>query len=181
MCVASRAIVFSRWVAGPAALAHCERMLSAIRHATAAPLILLLLTACTATDPHAANRYESGINPLRIPVEPVPLSGTFACTANIEAGLPAITWRGIPFRQEGAKLTGLYAFRDSFGYQDSVIFSGSLIGGRARVEVTAVRKDGSSNFTADMTGTPASITGPMMSGTSQHPVRSCSLALTAAK
>jgi hypothetical protein len=138
-------------------------MLSAIRRATAAALILMLLTACTATDPHAVNRYESGINPLRIPVEPVPLSGTFA------------------FRQEGDKLTGLYGFRDSFGYQDSVMFSGSLSGGSARVGVTAVRKDGSSNFTADMTGTPASMTGPMMSGTSQHPVRSCSLALTAAR
>jgi hypothetical protein len=98
------------------------------------------------------NRHESGINPLRIPVEPVPLFGTFACTANIEAGLPAIAWRRIRFRQEGDKLTGLYGFRDSFGYQDSVIFSGSLI-----------------------------MTGPMMSGTSQHSVRSCSLALTAAR
>ncbi len=153
-------------------------MLSTLRHA-AATLILLLLTACA--DPYSVNRHESGINPLRIPVEPVPLSGTFACTANIEAGLPAITWRRIPFRQEGDKLTGLYGFRDSFGYQDSVMFSGSLIGGSARVGVTAVRKDGSSNFTADMTGTPASMTGPMMSGTSQHPVRSCSLALTAAR
>ena len=99
----------------------------------------MLLSACAATDPYSANRYESGINPLRIPVEPVPLSGTFACTANIEAGLPAITWRRIPFRQEGDKLTGLYGFRDSFGYQDSVMFSGSLIGGSARVGVSAVR------------------------------------------
>jgi len=156
-------------------------MLNAIRQAVAAPLILMLLTACAATDPYAVNRYESGINPLRIPVEPVPLSGTFACTANNEAGLPAIIWRRIPFRQEGDKLTGLYAFRDSFGYQDSVIFSGSLIGGSARVGVTAVRKDGSSNFTVDMTGSPASMTGQMMSGTSQHPVRSCSLALTATR
>jgi hypothetical protein len=141
----------------------------------------MLLTACTATDPYAVNRYASGINPLRIPVEPVPLSGTFWCTPNIEAGLPAITWRRIPFRQEGDKLTGLYAFKDSFGHQDSVIFSGSLIGGSARVEVTAVRKDGSSNFTADLAGTPASMTGQMMSGTSQHPVRSCSLALAAVR
>ena len=164
-----------------AVLAHCRRMLSTIRHAAAAPLILMLLTACAATDPYAANRPESGINPARIPMEPVPLSGTFWCTANIEAGLPAITWRRIPFRQEGDKLTGLYAFKDSFGYQDSVIFSGSLIGGSARVGVTAVRKDGSSNFTADMTGSPASMTGQMMSGTTQHPVRSCSLALTAAR
>jgi hypothetical protein len=155
-------------------------MLSTIRQAVAAPLILMLLTSCAATGPYAANRYQSGINPLRIPVEPVPLSGTFVCTANIEAGLPAITWRRIPFRQEGDKLTGLYAFKDSFGHQDSVIFSGSLTGGSARVGVTAVRKDGSSNFTADMTGSLASMTGQMMSGTSQHPVRSCSLALTAA-
>ena len=156
-------------------------MLDVIRQAAAAPLILMLLSACAATDPYAGNRYQSGINPLRIPVEPVPLSGTFWCTANIEAGLPAIAWRRIPFRQEGDKLTGLYAFRDSFGYQDSVIFSGSLIGGSARVGVTAVRKDGSSNFTVDMTGSPASMTGQMMSGTSQHPVRSCSLALTATR
>jgi hypothetical protein len=141
---------------------------------------LMLLTACAVTDPHSVTGYESGINPLRIPTEPVPLSGTFACTGNIEAGLPVITWRRIPFRQEGEKLTGLYAFKDSFGYQDSVLFSGSHDGGSARVGVTAVRKDGSSNFTADMTGTPASMTGEMMSGTSQHPVRSCSLALTAA-
>jgi hypothetical protein len=141
----------------------------------------MLLTACVATDPYSANSYESGINPLRIPMEPVPLSGTFACTANIEAGLAAITWRRIPFRQEGDRLTGLYAFRDSFGYQDSVMFSGSLVGRSARVGVTAVRKDGSSNFTADMTGTPTSMTGQMMSGTSRHPVRSCSLALTAAR
>jgi hypothetical protein len=179
MSTCSRATVFP-WVAVPGALAHCGRMLSTLRHA-AATLILLLLTACAATDPYSVNRYESGINPLRIPVEPIPLSGTFACTANIEVGLPAITWRRIPFRQEGDKLTGLYGFRDSFGYQDSVMFSGSLIGGSARVGVSAVRKDGSSNFTADMTGTPASMTGPMMSGTSQHPVRSCSLALTAAR
>jgi hypothetical protein len=144
-------------------------------------MILLLLTACATTDPYSVNRYGSGINPLRIPAEPVPLSGAFACTANGEAGLAAITWQRIPFRQEGDKLTGLYTFRDSFGYQDSVIFSGSLIGGSARVAVSAVRKDGSSNFTADLTGTPASMTGPMMSGTSQHPVRSCSLALTAAR
>jgi hypothetical protein len=111
----------------------------------------------------------------------VPFSGAFACTANIEAGLPAITWQRIPFRQEVDKLTGLYTFRDSFGHQDSVIFSGTLIGGSARVVVTAVRKDGSSNFTADMTGSPALMTGQMMSGTSQHPVRSCSLVLTAAR
>jgi len=83
--------------------------------------------------------------------------------------------------QEGDKLPGLYAFRDSFGYQDLVIFSGNLIGGIAHVGVTTVRKDGSSNFTADMTGSPASMTGQMVSGTSQHPVRSCSLALTAAR
>jgi hypothetical protein len=101
-------------------------MLNTIRHAAATPLILTLLTACVSTAP-AVNRHESGINPLRIPVEPVPLSGTFACTANVEAGLPAITWRRIPFRQEGDKLTGLYGFRDSFGYQDSVMFSAASL------------------------------------------------------
>jgi hypothetical protein len=156
-------------------------MLSSVRHVHVAvgPLLLVLLTACAPTA-YPPDRYQSGINPLRIPTEPVAVSGAFACTANIEAGLPAITWRRIPFRQEGDRLTGLYAFRDSFGYQDSVMFSGSLVGRSARVGVTAVRKDGSSNFTADMTGTPTSMTGQMMSGTSRHPVRSCSLALTAA-
>jgi hypothetical protein len=88
-------------------------------------LLLVLLTACAPTA-YPPDRYQSGINPLRIPTEPVAVSGAFACTANIEAGLPAITWRRIPFRQEGDKLTGLYAFKDSFGYQDSVIFSGTL-------------------------------------------------------
>jgi hypothetical protein len=156
-------------------------MLSLVRHVhvAAAPLLLVLLTGCAATDP--VNHYQSGINPLRIPTEPILLSGVFACTANAEAGLPAITWRRIPFRQEGDKLTGLYTFKDSFGYQDSVIFSGTLMGGSARVEVTAVRKDGSSNFTAAMIGSPVSMTGQMMSGTSQHTVRSCTLALAAAR
>jgi hypothetical protein len=157
-------------------------MLSSVRHVhvAAGPLLLVLLTAGAPTA-YPPDRYQSGINPLRIPTEPVAVSGAFACTANIEAGLPAITWRRIPFRQEGDKLTGLYAFKDSFGYQDSVIFSGTLMGGSARVEATAVRKDGSSNFTAELIGSPVSMTGQMMSGTSQHAVRSCTLALTAAR
>jgi hypothetical protein len=179
MWVASLAPIFPDCVAVPGALGHCGRVLSTIRHATAT-FILLLLSARAATDPYSANRYESGINPLRIPSEPVPLSGTFACTANGEAGLPAIAWRRIPFRREGDKLTGLYAFRDSFDHQDSVIFAGSLIGGRPRWGDR--RAQGwVANFTADLTGTPASMTGPMMSGTSHHPFRSCSLALMAAR
>ena len=135
----------------------------------------LLLTGCAGPSPNTAD----GINPLRVPVEPVPLIGSFACTAYVEGGLPAITWRRIPFRKEGNRLTGLFAFKDSFGHQDSVVFNGTLSGTTARVLVTAVRADGSSNFTADMVGSPATMTGWMMLGTSQQPVRACSLALAA--
>jgi hypothetical protein len=81
----------------------------------------------------------------------------------------------------GGRLTGLYTFKDSFGHQDSVVFSGALTGRIAQVMITAVRADGSSNFTADMIGTPASMTGQMMLGTSQRPVRLCTLGLTATR
>jgi hypothetical protein len=157
-----------------------QSMLSVIRHISVAPLLLLLLTECAAPNPYPQHRDQGGIDPSRIPVEPVLWTGIFSCTAYTEGGLPAITWRRIPFRQEGDRLTGLYTFRDSFGYQDSVVFTGTLTGAPARVMVTAVRKDGSSNFTAEMIGNPVSMTGQMMSGTSQRPVRSCTLALTAA-
>ena len=156
------------------------RIFSVVRRIGVALLLSFLLTECAAPTSHPQDRDESGINPLRIPVETVLWSGIFSCTAFTEDGLPAITWRRIPFRQEGDRLTGLYTFKDSFGYQDSVVFTGTLTGGTARAMVTAVRKDGSSNFTVEMVGSPASMSGQMMSGTSQHPVRSCTLALTAA-
>ena len=144
-----------------------------------APLVLaLLLVGCAAPNPYVPPGNQSTINPLRIPVEPVLLNGSFSCTAYVQGGLPAITWRRIPFRQEGDRLTGLYTFKDSFGHQDSVLFNGTVTGGAARVLVTAVRADGSSNFTADMTGSPASMSGQMMLGTSQQAVRLCSLDLT---
>jgi hypothetical protein len=56
-----------------------------------------------------------------------------------------------------------------------------MTGATAHVMVTAVRADGSSNFTADMIGNQASMKGQMMSGTSQQAVRRCSLALTDAR
>jgi len=55
----------------------------------------------------------------------------------------------------------------------------TLSGQNARINVTAVRTDGSPNFTAEMTGSRASMTGPMMSGMSRQPVRSCTLVLSA--
>jgi len=88
--------------------------------------------------------------------------------------------QGIPFRQESGRITGLYPFTDSFKQRNSVIFSGTLNGQSARVAVTAVRANGSNNFTADMSGSPAAMTGQMMSGASQRPVRLCTLALTPA-
>jgi hypothetical protein len=148
---------------------------------TAFPAALLLLTACAAPTAYPPDRYQGGVDPLRVPVEPLPLAGSFSCTAYTEGGLPAIAWRGIPFRREGDRVTGLYTFKDSFGHQDSVVFNGTLSGATARVLVTAVRADGSSNFTADMTGSPASMTGRMMLGTSQRAVRLCSLSLAAAR
>jgi hypothetical protein len=143
--------------------------------------LMLLLFGCTAPNPYTANDNRGAINPLRVPVEPVPLKGAFSCTAYDEGHLPAITWRQIPFRQEGDRLTGLYKFKDSFGHQDSVVFNGTISGQIAQVTVTAVRADGSSNFTANMTGRPDAMTGQMMLGTSQRPVRLCSLALMAAR
>lgn len=154
----------------------------AVRNVGLAPLALaLLLFGCTAPNPYTSNDNRSAINPLRVPVEPVSLKGSFSCTAYDEGHLPAITWRQIPFRQEGNRLTGLYTFKDSFGHQDSVVFDGTISGETARVTVTAVRADGSSNFTANMIGRPDSMTGQMMLGTSQRAVRLCSLALMAAR
>jgi hypothetical protein len=138
--------------------------------------LAFMLAGCAAPTTYAP---DSGVNPLRVPVEPIPLIGSFSCTAYVEGGLPAITWPRIPFRREGDRLTGLYNFRDSFGHQDSVVFNGALSRAIAYVLVTAVRADGSSNFTADLAGSPSSMSGQMMLGTSQRPVRLCSLSLTA--
>ncbi len=139
------------------------------------PLVLgLLLAGCGAPSPDG---NQSAVNPLRIPVEPVPLTGTFSCTAYVEGNLPPINWRQIPFRQEGNRLSGLYNFKDSFGHQDSVIFDGTLTEGSAWIMVTGVRADGASNFTAEMIGNPASMSGRMMLGASQRVVRQCTLAL----
>jgi hypothetical protein len=142
-------------------------------------VVALLTAGCTAPYPNAPGSGQA-VNPLRVPVEPVLLNGAFTCTAYVEGRLPAISWPRIPFRQEGDRLTGLYTFKDSFGHQDSAVFNGMLSRASAQVTVTAVRADGSSNFTAEMSGSPASMTGPMMFGTSQRPVRACSLTLSAA-
>ena len=153
------------------------------RKASLALLLLppLVLSACAA--PPAANHYGSGSKQSaaaqNLTVRPVNWNGIFSCTAHIEGKLPAITWKRIPFRQEGDSLTGLYIFTDSFKHRDSVLFSGTLTGESARVSVTAVRANGSSNFTAEMSGSPASMTGQMLSGMSPRPVRSCTLALAA--
>lgn len=147
----------------------------------AALLLVLTAAGCAAPKPDMPGSGNTASDPLRVPVVPVRLTGTFSCTAYLEGGLPAITWERIPFSQEGNRLTGLHTFKDSFGHRDSVFFSGGLSGGGARVIVTAVRADGSSNFTADLTGTPAAMTGQMMFGTSHRAVRVCSLSLTAAR
>jgi hypothetical protein len=153
-----------------------------LRNIRLAALVLpLLLTACTSASPYMAGSDQTRIDPRRVPITPVPLTGLFSCTAYGEAGLPAITWREIPFRQEGERVTGLYRFKDSFGHRDSVVFDGTVGEAAARVVVTAVRADGSSNFTVDMIGSPASMTGQMMLGTSRRAVRLCTLALTAAR
>ena len=73
---------------------------------------------------------------------PVQWNGVFSCTAHIEGRLPAITMKGIPFRQEGDRITGLYNFTDSFKHRNSVAFSGTMTGQSARIAVTAIRADG---------------------------------------
>jgi hypothetical protein len=147
------------------------------------PLLLLapLLAACAAPP----NQYGSGGSQnvaiaLSVPAKPVHWNGVFSCTPNIDGRQPAISWKGIPFRQEGDRLTGLYTFTDNFKYRDSVVFSGSLTGQSAQVVATAVRTNGSPNFTVEMSGSRSLLTGRMMSGMSQQPVRSCMLALTPA-
>jgi hypothetical protein len=142
---------------------------------------LLLLAACAlprGPDAYEALGRQSIATAQGLSVKPAAWNGAFSCTAHIDGQLRAITWSGIPFRQEGDRLTGLYAFTDSFNHRNSVVFSGTLAGQHARVSVTSVRANGSPNFTAEMTGSPASMAGQMMSGLSQRPVRLCTLALT---
>jgi hypothetical protein len=146
-----------------------------------AVLVALLLSGCTAVNPDISTNEQTRIDPRRVPIEPLPLRGSFSCTAYTQAGLPAINWPEIPFRWEGGRLTGLHIFKDSFGHQDSVVFNGTSGAAAARVMVTAVRADGSSNFTADMVGSPGLMTGQMMLGTSRRAVRLCTLALKAAR
>ena len=147
------------------------------------PLLLsaLLLSACAAPP---ATQYEPARPSVAaapgLPAKSVRWNGVFSCTAHVDGKLPAITWTRVPFRQEGDRLSGLYTFTDHFKHQNSVVFSGMLSGQSARVSVTAVQANGSPNFTAEVSGSPAMMTGPMMSGMSQRPVRSCTLALSAA-
>lgn len=144
-------------------------------------LLALLLSACV-TPP--ATQYEPARPSVAAapsaPAKSVRWNGVFSCTAHVDGKLPAITWTRVPFRQEGDRLSGLYTFTDHFKHQNSVVFSGTLNGQSARASVTAVQANGSPNFTAEVSGSPAMMTGPMMSGMSQRPVRSCTLALSAA-
>src|SRR5882762_215858 len=83
------------------------------------PLLLLsslLLAACAA--PRVLNQ-QSNPAPPSSPVKSSSWNGIFSCTAHVDGKLPAITWRRIPFRQEGDRLTGLYRFTDHFKHQDS--------------------------------------------------------------
>jgi hypothetical protein len=138
-----------------------------------------LLAACSASrDYEAAGRQSIAA----APSAPARFSwdGDFSCTAHVEGKLPAITWRRIPFRQEGDRVTGLYKFTDHFNHRNSVMFSGTLNGRNARIDAIAVRANGSPNFTAEMSGSRTLMTGWMMSGMSRQPVRSCTLALSPA-
>jgi len=158
-------------------------MVIAVRNA-GLPLLLspLLLAACAvppATQYGPAARPSVAAAP-SAPTKFVRWNGAFSCTAHTDSRLPAIIWTRVPFRQEGDRLSGLCTFTDHFKHQNSVVFFGTLSGQSARTSVTAIRADGSPNFTAEVSGTPAMMTGSMMSGMSQRPVRSCTLALTAA-
>ena len=142
-------------------------------------LLPLILGACglrTPVQPEAV--HGSGMAVSGSPAAAVQWNGVFSCTAHIKGRLPAITLKDIPLRQEGGRVTGLYMFTDSFKQRNSVMFVGTLNGQSARVAVTAIRTNGSTNFTADMIGGPASMTGRMMTGVSQRPVRLCTFALT---
>jgi hypothetical protein len=145
------------------------------------PLLLLafLLSACAAppATQYGPARPSAAAAP-SAPAKSIRWNGVFSCTAHVGGKLPALTWTRVPFRQEGDRLSGLYTFKDHFKHQNSVVFSGTLSGQNAGAFVTAVRADGSPNFTAEVSGTPAMMTGRMMSGMSRRPVRSCTLALS---
>ena len=143
------------------------------------PLVLLALAGCVASPPPKYSSGERSVPAAALPVKRG-WKGVFSCTAHFAGKLPAITWKRIPFRQEGDRLTGLYTFTDAFNHRDSVMFSGALNERGGRVTVTAVRADGATNFTADLAGSPRWMTGQMMTGTSARPVRYCTLALTPA-
>jgi hypothetical protein len=141
----------------------------------------LLSSACGLPTPIQSGSASNGGSVVSgSPASVAQWTGTFSCTAHIEGKLSAITMKGIPFRRESGRVTGLYTFTDSFKKRNSVMFSGTLNGQSARVAVTAARANGSTNFTADMIGSPTSMTGSMMSGVSQRPVLLCTLALTPA-
>jgi hypothetical protein len=144
-------------------------------------LLLSLLSACAAApgSEYGFARPSAAAAP-SAPAKSIKWNGVFSCTAHVAGKLPAITWTRVPFRQEGDRLSGLYTFTDHFKHLNSVVFSGTLNGRNARASVTAVRANGSPNFTAEVSGTPAMMIGPMMSGMSRRPVRSCTLALSAA-
>ena len=148
---------------------------------SAALLPLLLLASCGSPP---APQYGSTVLPavasVSPPVKSIRWNGVFFCTAHVDGKLPAITWTHVPFRQVGDRLSGVYTFTDHFKHKNSVVFSGTLSGNNARATATAIRADGSPNFTAEVSGSPALMTGRMMSGMSQSPVRACTLALSAA-
>ena len=135
---------------------------------------------CGSVKPVRIGQQASATTAPSLPARPVHWNGVFSCTAHLDGRQPAIIWKGIPFRQEGDRLTGLYTFTDNFKYRDSVVFSGSLTGQSVQLTATAVRTNGSPNFTVEMSGSRSLLTGQMMSGMSQQPVRSCTLALTPA-
>jgi hypothetical protein len=156
-------------------------MVIAVRNA-GLPLLLspLLLAACAVPPTQYGPARPSVATAPSAPTKFVRWNGVFSCTAHADIRLPAIIWTRVPFHQEGDRLSGLYTFTDHYKHQNSVVFSGTLSGQSARTSVTAVRANGSPNFAAEVSGTPAMMTGSMMSGMSQRPVRSCTLALTAA-
>lgn len=142
-------------------------------------LLVFLLAACAVPSHQFGPAGPSVAAAPEAPAKSVRWNGAFSCTAHVDGKLPAITWTRIPFRQEGDRLSGLYTFSDHFKHQNSVVFSGTLNGQSARASVTAIRADGSPNFTAEVSGTPAMMIGLMVSGMSRRPVRSCTLALSA--
>jgi hypothetical protein len=159
---------------------HWGQRVIAARYANLRPIVFLpfLLAACSNSRDYETATKQSVVAGTGTPVRSN-WNGDFSCTAHTDRKSPAIAWKRIPFRQEGDRITGLYNFTDHFKNQNSVMFSGTLNGQSARVDVTAVRTDGSPNFTAEMTGSRVSMTGPMMSGMSRQPVRSCTLVLSA--